>query len=155
VLKFGIGDVHCSLLPLLGKLNKFQRRPSVIFQSCVSSKSNIQNYKFASFIRVCLWNLVTRRKGEHRFRVFEKSVPRRKLRPRRKEIIGEWRKLHNKELHNLHFQQTQSNHNVGYSLRNSTTHNMLYDRHETSSSVRVTYEKFSHSQCVVWHFFIS
>ena len=40
--------------PLLGKLNKFQRRPSVMFQSCVSSKSNIQSYEFASFIRVCL-----------------------------------------------------------------------------------------------------
>jgi uncharacterized protein with gpF-like domain len=83
-------------------------------------------------------------KGEHRFRVFENSVPRRKLRPQRKEIIGEWIKVHNKELHILDFQQTQSDHNVGYSLRNSTTQNMLYDRHETSS-VRVTYEKFNHS----------
>ena len=149
MLKFGIGDFYCSLLPLLGKLNKFQRRPSVIFQSCASSKSNIQNYKFVNFVRVGLRNLVTRRKGEHRFRVFENSVPRRKLRHQRKEIIGEWRKLHNKELHNLHVQQTQSGHNVGYSLRNSTTHNMLYDRHETSSSVRVTNEKFNHSQCAI------
>jgi hypothetical protein len=36
-----IWDRRRSLLPLLGKLNNFQRRPFVIFQSCVSSKSNI------------------------------------------------------------------------------------------------------------------
>jgi hypothetical protein len=35
-------------------------------------------------------------------RVFENRVPRTILRPRRDEVTGEWRKLHNEELHNLY-----------------------------------------------------
>jgi hypothetical protein len=39
---------------------------------------------------------------EHRLRVFEKSVLRRKFRPMRGKIRGDCRKLHNEELHNLY-----------------------------------------------------
>jgi hypothetical protein len=35
--------------------------------------------------------------------VFEKRVLRTIFRPKRDEVIGEWRKLHNEELHNLYF----------------------------------------------------
>jgi hypothetical protein len=39
---------------------------------------------------------------EHRLRVFENRMLRRIFGPKRKEVIGEWRKLHNGELHNFH-----------------------------------------------------
>jgi hypothetical protein len=39
---------------------------------------------------------------EHRLRVFENSVLRRIFRPKADEVTGEWRKLHNGELHNLY-----------------------------------------------------
>jgi hypothetical protein len=39
---------------------------------------------------------------EHRLRVFENRVLRRILGPKRDEVVGEWRKLHNEELHNLY-----------------------------------------------------
>jgi hypothetical protein len=38
----------------------------------------------------------------HRLRVFENRVLRRILGPKRDEVMGGWRKLHNEELHNLH-----------------------------------------------------
>jgi hypothetical protein len=38
-------------------------------------------------------------RGEHRLRVFEN---RRVFGPKRDEVTGEWRKLHNKELHDLY-----------------------------------------------------
>jgi hypothetical protein len=39
---------------------------------------------------------------EHRLRVFENRVLRRIFGPKRDEVIGGWRKLHNEELHNLY-----------------------------------------------------
>jgi hypothetical protein len=39
---------------------------------------------------------------EHRRRVFENRVLRRIFGPKRNEITGEWRKLHNEELHILY-----------------------------------------------------
>jgi hypothetical protein len=39
---------------------------------------------------------------EHRLRVFENRVLRRILGPKRDEVAGEWRKLHNEELHDLY-----------------------------------------------------
>jgi hypothetical protein len=35
-------------------------------------------------------------------RVFENRVLRRRCGPKRDEVTGEWRKLHNEELHNLY-----------------------------------------------------
>jgi hypothetical protein len=35
-------------------------------------------------------------------RVSENKVPRRTFGPRREEVTGGWRKLHNEELHNLY-----------------------------------------------------
>jgi hypothetical protein len=45
------------------------------------------------------WTLTLRE--EHRLRVFETRVLRRIFGPKRDEVTGEWRKLHN-ELHNLY-----------------------------------------------------
>jgi hypothetical protein len=46
------------------------------------------------------WSLILRE--EHRLRVFENRVPRRIFGPKRDEVTGEWRKLHNKELRDLY-----------------------------------------------------
>ena len=39
---------------------------------------------------------------ERRLRVFEKRVLRRIFGPKRNEVTGEWRKLHNEELNDLY-----------------------------------------------------
>jgi hypothetical protein len=39
---------------------------------------------------------------EHRLRVFENRVLRRTFKPKRDEVTGEWRRLHNKELNDLY-----------------------------------------------------
>jgi hypothetical protein len=39
---------------------------------------------------------------EHRLREFENSVLKRIFGPKRDEVMGEWRSLHNGELHNLY-----------------------------------------------------
>jgi hypothetical protein len=46
------------------------------------------------------WSLTLRE--EHRLRIFEKRVPRKISGPKRDEVTGGWRKLHNEELHNLY-----------------------------------------------------
>jgi len=46
------------------------------------------------------WLLTLRE--EHRLRVFENRVLRRIFEPKRDEVTGEWRKLHNEELNNLY-----------------------------------------------------
>jgi hypothetical protein len=45
------------------------------------------------------WSLILRE--EHRLRVLENKVLGRIFEPKRDEVIGGWRKLHNEELHNL------------------------------------------------------
>jgi hypothetical protein len=39
---------------------------------------------------------------EHRLRVFENRVLRRIFGPKGDEVTGDWRKLHNEELHNFY-----------------------------------------------------
>jgi hypothetical protein len=39
---------------------------------------------------------------ERKLRVFENRVLRRVFRPKRDEVTGEWRKLHNEELNDLY-----------------------------------------------------
>jgi hypothetical protein len=47
------------------------------------------------------WSLTLRE--THRLRVFENRVLKRIFDPKRDEVMGDWRKLHNEELHNLYF----------------------------------------------------
>jgi hypothetical protein len=47
------------------------------------------------------WNLTLRE--EHRLRVLENRVLRRIFGPKRDEVTGGWRKLHNEELHGLYY----------------------------------------------------
>jgi hypothetical protein len=46
------------------------------------------------------WSLTLRE--EHKLRVFENRVLRRIFGPKRDEVTGDWRKLHNEELHDLY-----------------------------------------------------
>jgi hypothetical protein len=45
------------------------------------------------------WSLILTK--EHRLRVFEHRVLRKIFGPKRDEVTGEWRKLHNEELYDL------------------------------------------------------
>ena len=46
------------------------------------------------------WSLILRE--ERKLRVFENMVLRRIFGPRKEEVTGEWRRLHNEELNNLY-----------------------------------------------------
>jgi hypothetical protein len=46
------------------------------------------------------WSLTLRK--EQRLRVFENRVLRRIFGPKREEVVGGWRRLHNEKLHNLY-----------------------------------------------------
>jgi hypothetical protein len=62
---------------------------------------NIQNYNFACwFVRV--WNVVAHMREERRLKVLENRVLRRISEPKRDEVTGEWRKLHNEELNDVY-----------------------------------------------------
>jgi hypothetical protein len=50
------------------------------------------------------WSLTLRE--EHRLRVFENRVPRRIFGPKRDEVTGGWKKLHNEELRDLYPSQS-------------------------------------------------
>jgi hypothetical protein len=47
------------------------------------------------------WSLTL--KEEHRLRMFEKRLLKRMFGPKRDDVTGGWRKLHNEELHNSNF----------------------------------------------------
>jgi hypothetical protein len=46
------------------------------------------------------WSITLRK--EERLKVFDNGVLRRIFEPKRDEVTGEWRELHNEELHNLY-----------------------------------------------------
>jgi hypothetical protein len=66
----------------------------------LSKNVKIRIYK-SIILPVVLYVLVTLRE-EHRLKVFENRVLRRISGPKRDEVTGCWRKLHNEELHNLY-----------------------------------------------------
>ena len=62
----------------------------------------MQNHNFAVVLCGCeTWSATLRER--HRLKVFGYRVPREMFKPKRDEIIGEWRKLHSVELHDLYF----------------------------------------------------
>jgi hypothetical protein len=80
----------------------FRPEPSVF--SIAVEKRKIRIYK-TMILPMALygcetWSLTLR--DEHRLGVFENRVLRRIFGPRRDEVTGEWRKLHNEELHHLY-----------------------------------------------------
>jgi hypothetical protein len=77
---------------------------SLLPSRLLSSNVNVKIYK-TIILPVVLygcetWSLTLRE--EHRLREFENSVLRRIFGPKRDEVTGERRKLHNEELHNLY-----------------------------------------------------
>jgi hypothetical protein len=78
-------------------------------QSLLSSRLLSRNIKVKIYKTTILpvvlygcetWSLTLRE--EHRLRVFENRVLRRIFEPKRDEATGEWRKMHNEELHSLY-----------------------------------------------------
>jgi hypothetical protein len=78
-------------------------------QNLLSSRLLSKNLKIRIYKTIILpvvlylcetWSLTL--KEEHRLRVFENRVLRRIFGPKRDEVAGEWRKLHNEELRDLY-----------------------------------------------------
>ena len=78
-------------------------------QNILSSSLLTSNLKFTIYRNIILpvvlygcetWSLTLRE--ERRLRVFENRVLRRIFGPKRDEVTGEWRKLHNDELNYLY-----------------------------------------------------
>jgi hypothetical protein len=80
----------------------FGPEPSVFSVAVEKLKNqNIQDYNFTLVLYGCeTWSLTSRE--ETRLEVFENRVLRRIYAPKRNEVTGEWRKLHNEELHDLY-----------------------------------------------------
>jgi hypothetical protein len=78
-------------------------------QSLLSSRLLSRNLKMRIYKSIILpvvlygcktWSLTLRE--EYRLRVFENKVLRKILGPKRNEVTGEWRKLHNEEIRDLY-----------------------------------------------------
>jgi hypothetical protein len=76
---------------------------SFVFQFAIQKckDEDIQNYNLAIVLYGCeSWSLTLRE--ECRLRVFENKVLRRIFGPKKDEVTGEWRRLHNEELYVLY-----------------------------------------------------
>jgi hypothetical protein len=75
---------------------------SSVFQFAIQKYKDydIQNYNFACFNGCETWSPTLRE--EHRLRVFKNRVLRRIFGPKRDEVTGEWRRLHNEKLNVLY-----------------------------------------------------
>jgi hypothetical protein len=77
---------------------------SLLFSHLLSRNVKVKIYKTIILpVVLCgceTWSLTLRE--VHRLRVFENRVLRRIFGPKRDEVMEEWRKLHNGELHNLY-----------------------------------------------------
>jgi hypothetical protein len=78
-------------------------------QSLLSSRLQSRNVKVKIYktiiLPAVLYGCETRSltlREEHRLRVFQSRVLRKIFGPKKDEVTGEWRKLHNEELHNLY-----------------------------------------------------
>jgi hypothetical protein len=75
----------------------------LLSSSLLSKNTNIKIYRtiiLSAVLYGCgTWSLTLRE--EHRLRVFDNRVLRRIFGPKRDEVTGEWRRLHNKELNDL------------------------------------------------------
>ena len=82
---------------------------SYAVQNLLSSRLLSKNLKIKIYRTIILpvvlygcetWSLTMRE--ERKLRVFENMVLRRIFGPRRDKVMGEWRRLHNEELHDLY-----------------------------------------------------
>jgi hypothetical protein len=63
-------------------------------------KFNPLTFFYAAISTSETWSLIL--SEDHRLRVFENRVLRRIFGPKRDEVTGEWRQLHNEELHDVY-----------------------------------------------------
>jgi hypothetical protein len=96
-------------LPTLHYKNKLVTKNLTVPRTWTKKLKN-QNIQYKTIILPVVlygcenWSLTL--KEEHRLRVFENRVPRRVFGPKRDEVTGEWRKLHNEELRDLYSSQS-------------------------------------------------
>jgi hypothetical protein len=95
--------MHIEIKSRLNSGNAYYHSIQSLLSSCLLSR----NIKVKIYKRVILpvvlygcetWSLTL--KEEHRLKVFENRVLGKIFGPKRDEVTGEWRKLHNGELHN-------------------------------------------------------
>jgi hypothetical protein len=89
--------------------NACYRSVKSLLSSCLLSRNvKVQIYKtiiLPAVLHGCeTWSVILRE--ERRLGVFENRVVRRIFGPKRDDVMGEWRKLHNEELHNLYSSPT-------------------------------------------------
>ena len=73
---------------------------NLLSSSLLSSNLKIKIHRTIILPFVLFWSLTLRE--QRRLRVFENRVLRRIFGPKRDEVTGEWRKLHNEELNDLY-----------------------------------------------------
>jgi hypothetical protein len=84
----------------------FRERKPVVYLGMTVVHTNVKIKIYKTIILPVVlygcetWSLTLRE--EHRVRVFENRVLRRIFGPKRDEVTGTWRKLHNEELHGLY-----------------------------------------------------
>jgi hypothetical protein len=101
-------DQNCIHKEIKSKLNSgnacYHSVQSLLSSRLLSRKVKVKIYKTIILLVVLCgcetWSLTLNE--ERRLRVFENRVLRRMFGPKRNEVTGEWRKLHNEELHNLY-----------------------------------------------------
>jgi hypothetical protein len=83
-------------------LATIRSRTFCLFVYCIKQKIRIHDITILPVVLYgCkTWTLTLRE--EHRLRMFENRMLRRTFEPKRDEIAGGWRKLHNEGLHNLY-----------------------------------------------------
>jgi hypothetical protein len=101
-------DQNCIYEEIKSRLNSgnacFHAVQNLLFSHMLSRNVKIKIYEAIILPVVSYgcetWSLTLRE--EHRLRVFENRVLRRIFGPKRNEVTGGWRKLHNEELHGLY-----------------------------------------------------
>jgi hypothetical protein len=107
-LRTTLTDQNCTHEEIKSRLS-FENACYYLVQSLLSSCLLSRNLKVKIYKTIILpvilygcetWSLTL--KEEHSLRVFGNRVLKRIYGHKRDEVMGEWRKLHNGELHNLH-----------------------------------------------------
>jgi hypothetical protein len=101
-------DQNCIDEEIKSRLNSgnacYHSVQSILSSSLLSRNVKVKIYE-TIILPVVLWGCKTwslMLREEHRQRVFENRILTRIFGPKREEVMGEWRKLHNEELHNLY-----------------------------------------------------